>query len=72
MGIPSEQAEANAKAIANLPNTLKENESLKAINAELLDLLRDIVYNLELNAAWDKCGQAYYKAKEAITKATKQ
>lgn len=98
------EAEANAEAIANLPNTLKENkelkrqlnaaegvieqaydsgsrksaenESLKAINAELLELVieMDNDYNgLSFQDRLTDEGKLIHKKiKAAITKATKQ
>ncbi len=72
MGIPSEQAEANAKAIANLPNTLKENESLKAINAEILEALKWVEMKSWQKDEWEDMSIINTYVRAAITKATKQ
>lgn len=71
----TEQIKSNAEAIANLPNLLKENESLRAINEELLEFVieMDKDYNgLSFQDRLTDEGKLLHKKiKSAITKATK-
>lgn len=45
---------------------------IRAVNShyELVEACKLIVENCELNSTWDKVGQGYYKAKQALAKAT--
>lgn len=61
-----EENEANARLIASAPDLLIERDRLKAVNAELLEALKEA--DIDLNS--NQIETARKRIKEAIAKAT--